>query len=90
MSVAEAFDQLARVRHTVDREYEWPASIDPRALTLNTWIGDVHVQLSRDLLEQVITKGQIAGDERKIIGQNDDGELVVLWFDAKPSVWERY
>lgn len=90
MSVAEACDRVAGVMHTVDREHEWPASIDPRALTLNTYIGGVRVQLNTGLLSQVIARGQIAGDESKIIGENNDGELVVLRFDAKLSVWERY
>jgi hypothetical protein len=78
------------VRHTIDQEDEWPVRLDPKALSLNTWVGSHHVRLSQELLDQVGNKGVIAGDERFIIGENDSGDLVILGFDILPSIWDRY
>ena len=90
MSVAEAFDRSARVRHTVDQEHPWPAKLNPKSLALNTWVENHHVRLDNELLEQVVAKGKIAGDERLIIGESESGELVFLWFDVRPTTSGRY
>lgn len=50
---------------------------------------DYEIFLKDDLWQQLLCKGQIQGDERWLIGENANQEVVILRFD-KPIVPKGY
>lgn len=40
------------------------------------------IALRDDLWQQLLGKGKICGDERFLIGENSDGDVVIVWFDG--------
>jgi hypothetical protein len=41
------------------------------------------ISLKDDLWNQLLEKGQLCGDERWLIGENSESEIVILHFDRE-------
>jgi hypothetical protein len=48
---------------------------------LHVAVSKHEVAMRDDLWKQLLGKGKIAGDERWLVGENRDGDVVVLRFD---------
>jgi len=85
LTITEAIDSGAGVRFCARHCFmleTLSVSVKPRVTMSGP---DYEISLKDDLWQQLLGKGQIAGDERWLIGENNNQEVVILHFD-KDSV----
>lgn len=88
MTIAEAIDVEAGVKFSA--QYYNLAKADGMKAEILIYGPRCRSMLSYDLWPHLLGKGKICGDERFLIGENSDDEIVILHFDRRnPEKSER-
>jgi len=85
LTISESIDSMAGVRYCARQCFlleSMSVSVKP---TLSCSASDHEVNFQDDLWQQMLSKGKICGDERFLIGENGNNEVVILHFDEHDS-----
>jgi hypothetical protein len=84
LTITEAFDEEAGVKFSARHCFMLETiSINVKPKVKMTVPG-FEISLMDDLWSQLLGKGKICGDERWLIGENLNQEVVILRFDRRP------